>query len=214
MFGRLSCVTNDHYFSPKPESELRRRTITATLAGRELTLTTASGVFSPERVDPGTAVLLAGAPQPPATGDLLDVGCGWGPITLSLALSSPDATVWAVDVNERVLDLVRENARAAGLVNVNAVTPDGVPDDVVFASIWSNPPIRVGKEVLHGLLETWLPRLERGSDAWLVVQKNLGADSLQAWMNATMADVVQVERASTSKGYRVLRARRAASPLS
>jgi len=209
MFGRLSCVTNDHYFSPKPESELRRRTITATLAGRELTLTTASGVFSPERVDPGTAVLLAGAPQPPATGDLLDVGCGWGPITLSLALSSPDATVWAVDVNERVLDLVRENARASGLQNVNAVTPDGVPDDVVFASIWSNPPIRVGKEVLHGLLETWLPRLEPGSDAWLVVQKNLGADSLQAWMNATMADVVRVERASTSKGYRVLRARRA-----
>jgi len=209
MFGRLSCVTNDHYFSPKPESELRRRTITATLAGRELTLTTASGVFSPERVDPGTAVLLAGAPQPPATGDLLDVGCGWGPITLSLALSSPDATVWAVDVNERVLDLVRENARASGLQNVNAVTPDGVPDDVVFASIWSNPPIRVGKDVLHGLLETWLPRLEPGSDAWLVVQKNLGADSLQAWMNATMADVVGVERASTSKGYRVLRARRA-----
>ena len=211
MFGRLSCVTNDHYFSPNPESELRRRTITATLAGRELTLTTASGVFSPERVDPGTAVLLAGAPQPPATGDLLDVGCGWGPITLSLALSSPDATVWAVDVNERVLDLVRENARAAGLVNVNAVTPDGVPDDVVFASIWSNPPIRVGKEVLHGILETWLPRLEPGSDAWLVVQKNLGADSLQAWMNATMSDVVHVERSSTSKGYRVLRARRASS---
>ncbi|WP_209561111.1 class I SAM-dependent methyltransferase [Frigoribacterium sp. PvP032] len=202
-------MASDHYFSPNPESELRRRTITATLAGRELTLTTASGVFSPERVDPGTAVLLAGAPQPPATGDLLDVGCGWGPITLSLALSSPDATVWAVDVNERVLDLVRENARAAGLVNVNAVTPDGVPDDVVFASIWSNPPIRVGKEVLHGLLETWLPRLQPGSDAWLVVQKNLGADSLQAWMNATMADVVRVERSSTSKGYRVLRARRA-----
>jgi 16S rRNA (guanine1207-N2)-methyltransferase len=202
-------MASDHYFSPNPESELRRRTITATLAGRELSLTTASGVFSPERVDPGTAVLLAGAPQPPAEGDLLDVGCGWGPITLSLALSSPDATVWAVDVNERVLDLVRENARAAGLVNVNAVTPDDVPDDVRFATIWSNPPIRVGKEVLHGILQTWLPRLEPGSDAWLVVQKNLGADSLQAWVNATMSDTVSVGRASTSKGYRVLRARRA-----
>jgi 16S rRNA (guanine1207-N2)-methyltransferase len=204
-------MASDHYFSPNPESELRRRTITATLAGRELSLTTASGVFSPERVDPGTAVLLAGTPRPPAVGDLLDVGCGWGPITLSLALSSPDATVWAVDVNERVLDLVRENARAAGLVNVNAVTPDGVPDHLRFATIWSNPPIRVGKEVLHGLLETWLPRLEPGSDAWLVVQKNLGADSLQAWMNTTMAGTVAVERTSTSKGYRVLRARRASS---
>jgi 16S rRNA (guanine1207-N2)-methyltransferase len=204
-------MASDHYFSPNPESELRRRTITATLAGRELSLTTASGVFSPERVDPGTAVLLAGTPRPPAVGDLLDVGCGWGPITLSLALSSPDATVWAVDVNERVLDLVRENARAAGLVNVNAVTPDGVPDHLRFATIWSNPPIRVGKEVLHGLLETWLPRLEPGSDAWLVVQKNLGADSLQAWMNTTMAGTVAVERTSTSKGYRVLRVRRASS---
>jgi 16S rRNA (guanine1207-N2)-methyltransferase len=204
-------MANDHYFSPNPGSELRRRTITATLAGRELSLTTASGVFSPERVDPGTSVLLAGAPQPPASGDLLDVGCGWGPITLSLALSSPDATVWAVDVNERVLDLVRENARAAGLVNVNAVTPDDVPGHLRFATIWSNPPIRVGKEVLHGLLESWLPRLEPGADAWLVVQKNLGADSLQAWMNTTMGETVAVERASTSKGYRVLRARRASS---
>ena len=116
--------------------------------------------------------------------------------------------MWAVDVNERVLDLVRENARAAGLVNVNAVTPDGVPDDVVFASIWSNPPIRVGKEVLHGLLETWLPRLEPGSDAWLVVQKNLGSDSLHRWMDDVFASQLTVTRAATNKGYRVLRARR------
>jgi len=201
-------MTSEHYFSPNPESEMRRRTITATLAGRELSITTAAGVFSPDRVDPGTAVLLAGTPSPPPVGDLLDVGCGWGPITLSLALSSPDATVWAVDVNERVLELVRENARAAGLTNVNAVTPDDVPDDLRFATIWSNPPIRVGKEELHGILRRWLPRLDAGADAWLVVQKNLGADSLQRWMGETMADTVSVARDSTSKGYRVLRATR------
>ena len=201
-------MTSAHYVSPNPESEMRRRTITATLAGRELSITTAAGVFSPDRVDPGTAVLLAGTPSPPPAGDLLDVGCGWGPITLSLALSSPDATVWAVDVNERVLELVRENARAAGLTNVNAVTPDDVPDDLRFATIWSNPPIRVGKEELHGILRRWLPRLDAGADAWLVVQKNLGADSLQRWMGETMADTVSVARDSTSKGYRVLRATR------
>ncbi|WP_423923706.1 class I SAM-dependent methyltransferase [Frigoribacterium sp. 2-23] len=201
-------MSSEHYFSENPESELRRRTITARLAGRELTLTTASGVFSPERVDPGTAVLLAGTPAPPTTGHLLDVGCGWGPITVSLALSSPDATVWAVDVNQRVLDLVRENAHAAGLSNVNAVTPDDVPDDIRFATIWSNPPIRVGKNELHGLLQRWLPRLADDADAWLVVQKNLGSDSLQRWMNDAMADVVDVTRASTNKGYRILRARR------
>jgi 16S rRNA (guanine1207-N2)-methyltransferase len=201
-------MASEHYFSSDPESRMRRRTITVTLAGRELELTTAAGVFSPDRVDAGTAVLLSGAPTPPTTGHLLDVGCGWGPITVSLALSSPDATVWAVDVNKRVLELVRENARAAGLDNVNAVEPDDVPADLRFSTIWSNPPIRVGKSELHGLLTRWLPRLEPGSDAWLVVQKNLGADSLQTWMNTELADVVDVTRASTSKGYRLLTAHR------
>ena len=204
-------MASEHYFSPQPGSAAKPRTIDVVLAGRELTLTTAAGVFSPGRVDPGTAVLLAGTPTPPETGHLLDVGCGWGPITLSLGLSSPDATVWAVDVNERVLDLVRENARSIGLENVNAVTPDDVPDDLRFATIWSNPPIRVGKAELHSLLERWLPRLDDGADAWLVVQKNLGADSLQRWIAETMPDVVEVTRASTSKGYRVLRAGRVAS---
>jgi len=111
-------------------------------------------------------------------------------------------------VNKRVLELVRENARAAGLENVNAVEPDDVPADLRFSTIWSNPPIRVGKNELHGLLSKWLPRLEVGSDAWLVVQKNLGADSLQKWMNTELGDVVDVTRASTSKGYRVLTAHR------
>jgi len=201
-------MASEHYFSSEPESLMRRRTISVTLAGRELDLTTAAGVFSPDRVDAGTAVLLADVPTPPTSGHLLDVGCGWGPITLSLALSSPDATVWAVDVNRRVLELVRENARAAGLENVNAVEPDDVPADLRFSTIWSNPPIRVGKNELHGLLTKWLPRLEVGSDAWLVVQKNLGADSLQKWMNTELDDVVDVTRASTSKGYRVLTAHR------
>ena len=204
-------MASEHYFSPRPESTARPRTIDVVLAGREFTLTTAAGVFSPGRVDPGTAVLLAGTPAPPTSGHLLDVGCGWGPITLSLALSSPDATVWAVDVNERVLDLVRENARSIGLENVNAVTPDDVPGDLLFATIWSNPPIRVGKAELHSLLERWLPRLEVGSDAWLVVKKNLGADSLQRWMAETMGEVVDVTRASTSKGYRIIRTDRLAS---
>jgi 16S rRNA (guanine1207-N2)-methyltransferase len=116
--------------------------------------------------------------------------------------------VWAVDVNERVLQLVRENAQAAGLTNVNAVTPDDVPEGLRFATLWSNPPIRVGKDELHGLLRRWLPRLEEGADAWLVVQKNLGSDSLQRWIADDLGDTVDVARASTSKGYRILRARR------
>ena len=203
-------MSNEQYFAAQPASELNLRTFHARLAGQVYELTTASGIFSPERVDAGTEVLLANTPAPPPGGNLLDLGCGWGPIALSLAIASPRATVWAVDVNERALDLVRRNARSLGLNNVNACTPDNVPTDVSFMTIWSNPPIRVGKNELHGLLERWLPRLEPGSDAWLVVQRNLGSDSLQRWLEATYPDDFAFTRAATNKGYRVLRARRRA----
>jgi 16S rRNA G1207 methylase RsmC len=201
-------MSNEQYFAAQPASELNLRTFHARLVGQVYELTTASGIFSPERIDAGTEVLLANAPTPPPGGNLLDLGCGWGPIALSLAIHSPHATVWAVDVNERALDLVRRNARSLGLDNVNACTPDDVPTDVRFLAIWSNPPIRVGKNELHGLLERWLPRLEPGSDGWLVVQRNLGSDSLQRWLEATYPDGFTFTRAATNKGYRVLRARR------
>ncbi len=198
---------SEHYFSVNPGSELNPRTIRARLAGHDVELTTAGGVFSPERVDTGTQVLLSNAPAPPPGGNLLDLGCGWGPIALTLALESPHATVWAVDVNERALDLVRANAEKLHIVNINAVTPENVPDDLEFMTIWSNPPIRVGKNELHGLLERWLPRLAPGADAWLVVQRNLGADSLHRWLQATMPADFSFVRTATSKGYRVLRCR-------
>ncbi len=201
-------MPSEHYFSSSPESELNPRTIHVRLAGQDRELLTASGVFSPQRIDTGTQVLLANVPAPPPGGNLLDLGCGWGPIALTLALESPHATVWAVDVNERALALLRENAARLGLTNVNAVTPDDVPDDVSFMTIWSNPPIRVGKHELHGLLERWLPRLDSGCDGWLVVQRNLGSDSLHRWLQATFPDTFSFVRAATSKGYRVLRARK------
>jgi 16S rRNA (guanine1207-N2)-methyltransferase len=201
-------MSNEQYFAAQPASELNLRTFHARLVGQVYELTTASGIFSPERVDAGTEVLLANVPTPPPGGNLLDLGSGWGPIALSLAIHSPHATVWAVDVNERALDLVRRNARTLGLSNVNACTPDDVPTDVRFLAIWSNPPIRVGKNELHGLLERWLPRLEPGSDAWLVVQRNLGSDSLQRWLEATYPEDFTFTRAATNKGYRVLRGRR------
>ena len=201
-------MSNEQYFAAQPASELNLRTFHARLAGQAYELTTASGIFSPERIDTGTEVLLANTPAPPPGGNLLDLGCGWGPIALTLAIAAPRATVWAVDVNERALDLVRRNARSLGLDNVNACTPDNVPTDLGFMTIWSNPPIRVGKNELHGLLERWLPRLEPGTDAWLVVQRNLGSDSLQRWLEATYPDEFAFTRAATNKGYRVLRGRR------
>jgi len=205
---------SDHYFSASPASPENLRRIRVALAGRQLELTTAGGVFSPDHLDSGTAVLLSNTPPPPPGGNLLDLGCGWGPIGLSLALDAPHATVWAVDVNERALDLVRRNADALGLSNVNAVRPDDVPDDIAFRTIRSNPPIRVGKNELHGLLERWIPRLAERSDAWLVVQRNLGSDSLQRWLAATFHTGFVVHRAATARGFRVLKVRRHGSPPS
>ena len=138
---------------------------------------------------------------------MLDLGCGWGPIALTLALDSPRATVWAVDVNERALDLVRRNAESLGITNINACRPEDVPDDIGFTTIWSNPPIRVGKNELHDMMTRWLPRLDPGSDAWLVVQRNLGSDSLHRWLQASFPEEFAFVRAATNKGYRVLRVR-------
>lgn len=208
--ARLSFVTDtpDHYFTADPASAADRRTMLVRLAGQDHEVETASGVFSPGRIDLGTSVLLRSAPTPPAGGNLLDLGCGWGPITFSLALASPEATIWAVDVNERALDLVRRNAVRLGLSNIRAGRPEDVPHDVGFAAIWSNPPIRVGKQALHGMLSAWLPRLELGAAAHMVVQRNLGADSLQTWIQQNISAVSEVTRVASAKGFRVLRATR------
>ncbi|MFV0318802.1 MAG: class I SAM-dependent methyltransferase [Microbacterium sp.] len=208
MANDVGPVPGDHYFTAVPASPEKLRSVRLNLAGRDLELTTAGGVFSPDRLDAGTGVLLANAPAAPPGGQLLDLGCGWGPIALSLALQSPHATVWAVDVNERALDLVRRNAASIGVENVHAVLPDEVPGDIVFRTIRSNPPIRVGKHELHGLLERWIPRLDERSDAWLVVQRNLGSDSLQRWLAGTFEHGYSVHRAATGRGYRVLKVRR------
>ncbi|MEO7349985.1 MAG: methyltransferase [Terrimesophilobacter sp.] len=201
-------MADDHYFSSTPASALQLRPIKVNLLGTSYELSTANGVFSPDRIDAGTQVLLANTPSPPPGGNLLDVGCGWGPLALSLALASPHSIVWAVDVNERALDLVRRNAESLGLENINACRPEDVPDDIRFMTIWSNPPIRVGKDELHRMLEHWLPRLEAETDAWLVVQRNLGSDSLHRWLDGTLPENFTVTRAATSKGYRVLRVRK------
>lgn len=203
---------SDHYFTASPASPENLRSIRVTLAGRDVDVTTAGGVFSPDRLDAGTAVLLSNMPPLPPSGHFLDLGSGWGPISITMALASPHATVWAVDVNERALDLVKRNAEALGLDNINAVMPEDVPDDIIFRTIRSNPPIRVGKNVLHDMLQRWIPRLDERSDAWLVVQRNLGADSLQRWLAATFAPGYSVFRTATGKGYRVIKVRKHGTP--
>ena len=199
-----------HYFSrtfsSTPSGDAQERTLQVRLAGREVAVTTAPGVFSGNRVDLGTRVLLREVPPPPVAGDLLDLGCGWGPVALTMALLAPRARVWALDVNPRAVDLTRRNAQHLGLGGVHACTPEEVPETIRFAAIWSNPPIRVGKPALHAMLAAWLPRLDQGSSAWLVVQRNLGGDSLHRWLADTLGEGWEVARHGSAKGYRVLRA--------
>src|SRR5919108_5031794 len=194
-------IPKTQYFEARPEVASRPRTVRLRLPDLELELRADRGVFGFKGVDLGTEVLLREAPAPPASGDVLDLGCGYGPIAIALARRAPGARVWAVDVNERAVELTRANAAAAGASNVTSMTPDAVPAGARFDAIYSNPPVRVGKGPLHGLLETWLPRLKPGGVAYLVVQRNLGSDSLAAWL----ADKGwKVARLKSKKGYRVL----------
>lgn len=203
-------MPEQHYFSESPDTPERRRTLRVELAGEVREVITANGIFSPDGLDKGTDALLKRVPAPPAQGTFLDIGCGWGPIALTLGFLAPDAAVWAVDVNSRSLGLTRDNAAGLGLGNVEARRPEEVPADLGFDLIWSNPPIRVGKEALHQILELWLPRLNPGGEAYLVVQKNLGSDSLEAWLTSVLPAGFEVERYAREKAFRVIAVRRAA----
>jgi 16S rRNA (guanine1207-N2)-methyltransferase len=189
------------YFEPKPTAASSRRTQTVALPDLSFTLQTDRGVFSSDGLDTGTRLLLLEAPLPAQTGALLDLGCGAGPIALTMARRAPGATVWAIDVNERALHLTRDNARDNKLTNITASSPDDVPDDLEFQTIWSNPAIRIGKPALHEMLLRWLGRLAPDGTAILVVQKHLGADSLAKWLTD---QGYRVDRLSSRAGFRLL----------
>jgi 16S rRNA (guanine1207-N2)-methyltransferase len=191
-----------HYFESPPNGPDDPRLLTLQVQGRSLELRTGVGVFSRERIDHGTTVLLQTVPAPPAEGNFLDLGCGYGPIALTMASLSPNATVWAVDVNDRARELAAGNAANAGLTNVHFSAPEEVPPAIRFSVIWSNPPIRIGKAALHNLLHQWLSRLELSGEAFLVVQRHLGSDSLQCWLTE---QGWPTSRVTSRRGFRVLR---------
>lgn len=197
-------MTEEHYFSADPAAPFKREPFECEVWGRTLSLVSGSGVFSRGHLDHATAILFRET-EPPAPGRVLDLGCGYGVIGLAVAAAVPGATVTGVDVNERALLLARENAAALGVADrFTACLPAEVPADAEFDEIWSNPPIRIGKEALHELLLTWLPRLAPGGRAVMVVGKNLGADSLQRWLGE---QGWPTERLASHKGFRVLETR-------
>ncbi|CAN5238307.1 methyltransferase [soil metagenome] len=194
-------MSEDHYFTADPSVPFERIPVSTTVWDRELDLVSGSGVFAKGRLDAGTAVLL-GETEPPPPGRILDLGCGWGVIGLAIAAVVPGAQVTGVDVNQRALALAHENAAALGVSDrYRAVLPDLVDPDEQYDQIWSNPPIRIGKQALHEMLLVWLPRLRPGGRAVMVVGKNLGADSLQRWL---VEQGYPTSRLASSKGFRVL----------
>ncbi|MEC9000862.1 MAG: methyltransferase [Actinomycetota bacterium] len=190
------------YWAERPETQSKPGSVPLLLPDVDLVLATDRGVFSADRLDRGTRYLLVDGPPPPhGASNLLDLGCGYGPIACALAVRSPSAQVWAVDTNERARNLCQANAAEAGLDNIQVVAPDEVPDEVRFDGLWSNPPIRIGKEALHDLLAAWLDRLRPGASAHLVVQRHLGADSLARWLAERGWTT---NRRSSRKGFRLL----------
>ena len=196
-------MVEEHYFSSDPAAPKKTVSLAIEVAGQTIRLDAASGTFSSSRLDTGTAVLLKQAEHFPKDGIVLDIGCGWGPIGVSIAKVSPKCRVIGVEINQRSIDQSNLNAALNSLENFKAMRPEELDMDLKFAAIWSNPPIRVGKQVLHELMLRYIPMLEPGGKAIMVVSKNLGADSFQRWLKEQFPRA-ELTRLATDKGYRVI----------
>jgi 16S rRNA (guanine1207-N2)-methyltransferase len=190
-----------HYFDVEPSTPLETRELALTVDKVTVNLTSARGVFGWQRIDLGTSVLIRYGPRPPGAGEILDLGCGYGPISIAAALRAPGARVWSVDVNRRALEMTRANAARLGLSNVEVREPEAVPPDVVFTAIYSNPPIKVGKSVLHSMLDLWLPRLTPDGHAYLVVKRSMGSDTLELRLKESGWCA---SRLRSKNGYRII----------
>ncbi|MEY3615312.1 MAG: hypothetical protein RLZZ518_313 [Actinomycetota bacterium] len=202
----MAMSTSDHYFAQQPSSPSVPTTHEVQVRKLQFVLAGDRGVFNQGELDWGTRVLIENADVP--DGEVfLDLGCGGGAIAVALAMLRPTATVWAVDVNERALEVARRTVTLNKLRNVHVVSPHEVPSDLRFDGIWSNPPIRIGKAALHALLLEGLGRLTPQGCADLVAHKNLGSDSLAKWLTT---QGFNVDRARSKQGYRILHVTREA----
>ncbi len=198
----VEAVGTAHYFDQEPTAASKPAPVEINLFDVSVTLTSDRGVFSQDRLDPGTKLLLTEAPPVDDNAVTLDIGCGWGPIACVTALRTGDGRIWAIDTNTRARALTEINARAIGAADrITVASPAEVPAGVRFDRILSNPPIRIGKPALHQLLESWLSRLNPDGQAHLVVQKHLGSDSLNRWLIDQGFPTIRLVSRS---GYRIL----------
>lgn len=172
----------DHYYSENPTTEHRISQIEYSLGDIDLRFTTDSGVFSKDKVDYGTNVLLTSLP--PMEGKILDLGCGYGPIGITLARLNPNSEIVMIDINQRAVDLAKINIEQNGINNAWALQSNGFENlEETFNAIISNPPIRTGKKVIYSLFEESARHLENGGSIYLVIQKKQGAKSAMNKLN-------------------------------
>jgi 16S rRNA (guanine1207-N2)-methyltransferase len=192
---------SDHYYSQTPGVKHDRQIHEANLRGYSLQFMTDAGVFSKSGVDYGSRVLLDALVLAPSA-KVLDVGCGYGPIGLTAAKLAPEGHVTMIDINERAVELSKENAKLNGINNVT-VTQSDIYESVKenrYDVILTNPPIRAGKQVVHRIFEEGYQLLNPGGKMWVVIQKKQGAPSAEAKLELLFDDVEEVTK---DKGYRI-----------
>lgn len=193
----------EHYYSDKPTARHERKTVKETLRGIPFTFITDAGVFSKAGIDFGSKLLIETMEILP-NDRVLDVGCGYGPIGLSAAVLAKSGTVTMVDINERAVELAKENARTNRISNVDILQSDLLASvgEREFDCILTNPPIRAGKETVHRIFEQACDRLAPGGRLWIVIQKKQGAPSAFTKLESLFP---QVEEVTKDKGYRIFR---------
>ncbi|PXW87731.1 16S rRNA m(2)G 1207 methyltransferase [Streptohalobacillus salinus] len=196
---------SEQYFTANPQTKSDQKTWSYTLKGHAFTFTSDGGVFSKNDVDFGSRTLIEAYQSPDVPGDILDLGCGYGPIGLSLAKVYPERTIHLSDVNMRALELAEKNAKANQVTNVQFHLSDifeKISEDN-FASILTNPPIRAGKQTVHQMFEDSFEHLKIGGTLWVVIQKKQGAPSAIKKLETLFATVDLVTK---NKGYFIIRA--------
>lgn len=198
---------SSHYYSEKPTVKSGRKSLVAEIRGSRFSFTTDAGVFSKKEIDFGTKLLLETLAVTNVEGDILDVGCGYGPIGLTLAKENSDRTVWMVDVNERAIELSELNRRNNNIENVK-VFKSYLLNEVEkndFGYVISNPPIRAGKKVVHELFDQAFTHLKSNGELWVVIQKKQGAPSAIEKLENLFDEVIVAKK---SKGYYIIRAKK------
>ena len=195
---------SEHYYAKQPKVKSDRKLVTSSLLGVDLHFTTDSGVFSKGGIDFGSRLLIESFVMPAVAGKVLDLGCGYGPIGVTLGAVYPDREIHMVDMNERAIQLSQENAASNEVANVEIYSSDGLAsvEEVGFAAILTNPPIRAGKEVVFSFYDHSYSKLVVGGELWVVIQKKQGAPSTMKRLEELFGNVTVV---SKQKGYYILK---------